>query len=140
MSTNFYLAFREAVQARDTITDDNVWNTITIDSTHIGKRSSTWMWHKIVDHDVDDAVQIGRVVSVRKWREIISNLPDNLVILDEYDREIEPEELLAEWDEVTPYTTINEYWDRFNATHSDRMYSGHYLDDEGYLMISGRFC
>lgn len=140
MSTNYYLVYREAVNARESISDPDVRETIDIRMTHIGKRSRRWTWHSITDNDYDDAVSIGAVDSVSRWREVLLNLPDNLMVLDEYDREVDPAEILDEWDNQIPYRDMDDLFDAWNVGVNYRSdLPGHLLDDEGYLLVRGEW-
>lgn len=140
MSTNYYLVYREVVNARESISDPDVRETIDIRMTHIGKRSRRWTWHSITDNDYDDAVSIGAVDSVSQWREVLVNLPDNLMVLDEYDREVDPAELLDEWDNQIPYRDMDDLFDAWNVGVNSRSdLPGQFLDDEGYLLVRGKW-
>lgn len=68
------------------------------------------------------------------------DFPDNLIILDEYDREVDPAEILDEWDNQIPYRDMDDLFDAWNVGVNYRSdLPGHFLDDEGYLLVRGEW-
>ena len=138
MSTNYYLVYKQPFDFKYSLERGSVQDSFSIATTHIGKRSRGWAFQGYSENDVfDQAVEVGEVTSLAQWRDILTNIPDNVYVIDEVDMIVDPQELLDEWDELEPYSSLSEYWNRFQNPEVIRKNDNSYLDEECYLFHDG---
>ena len=132
MSTNYYIVNRRVFEFYSSLTFEDRSNYMNMVKAHVARLGRGWKFQAYsrgypedtfgraaaVNHYLCSVEMFKGLVpdtgieSVAEWKTYLSQLPDSLVVINEYDDVIDPAELVSWWEEdsnVQSYQDLHEF-------------------------------